>query len=285
MNEVPSPKGGTYWAGDKGDSRDFTRGIDTNDEFRHRLLGDVLQGLVRIGILDKKYGVSSRKFISEIQKEKDVDFRRSLMLMDMTEYGRMVHAEMNAVTDAARNGISIDRAIMFCTTFPCHICAKHIIAAGLAKVVYIEPYPKSYTQELYRDEIFVGRTARSVEGRVHFEPFVGIAPFRYQDFFEKSRRKDDDGRAKEWQRGPEFPFLKGLQESYPNNEQAHLRQLIALFAAKRMLLPKEYESEGEAEVSEAPIVDDDEPNSAVLTPDEPKRAVRQRRARRSTRRK
>lgn len=54
-----------------------------------------------------------------------------------------MHAEMFAITDAARRGLSVRDATLYCTTFPCHMCARHIIASGIRKVVYIEPYPKS----------------------------------------------------------------------------------------------------------------------------------------------
>ena len=42
---------------------------------------------------------------------------------------------------------------MYVTTFPCHNCAKHIIAAGLERVVYLEPYPKSRAKTLYDEDI------------------------------------------------------------------------------------------------------------------------------------
>ena len=64
-------------------------------------------------------------------------------VMDLTEYGRVVHAEMHALCDAARLGKAIKGATLYCTTFPCHNCTKHILAAGIRRVVYIEPYPKS----------------------------------------------------------------------------------------------------------------------------------------------
>src|SRR5690554_7068769 len=44
---------------------------------------------------------------------------------------------LSAISDAARNGLKIKEAVLYCTTFPCHICAKHIIAAGIRRVVYI----------------------------------------------------------------------------------------------------------------------------------------------------
>src|SRR6266446_8909613 len=63
--------------------------------------------------------------------------------MNIGEFGRTVHAEMASLMDAARRGVSVDNLTIYVTTFPCHNCAKHLIAAGIRKVVYLEPYPKS----------------------------------------------------------------------------------------------------------------------------------------------
>src|SRR5690349_8629760 len=46
-------------------------------------------------------------------------------------------------------------ATLFCTTFPCHMCARLIIASGVKAVVLIEPYPKSKTHDLYSDSVEV----------------------------------------------------------------------------------------------------------------------------------
>jgi cytidine deaminase len=83
---------------------------------------------------------------------------------------------------------------MYVTAFPCHLCARHIVASGIKRVAYIEPYPKSLAAELYPDSI-------KVEGGVHcndqviFEPFVGISPRQYMHLFEASIRKTKDGKA------------------------------------------------------------------------------------------
>lgn len=51
-----------------------------------------------------------------------------------------VHAEQNAIGIAARNGVSLDNSIMFCTHLPCMECAKLIITCGIKEVYYIEDY-------------------------------------------------------------------------------------------------------------------------------------------------
>jgi hypothetical protein len=112
------------------------------------------------------------------------------------------------------------------TTFPCHICAKHIVAAGIEKVVFLEPYPKSYAKELHWDSIEVEGDA--VSGKVRFEPFVGISPFRYRDFFEKGKRKDDDGRVRQWKDGKPAPIVDIYKPIYTTLETlvSYARKLV-----------------------------------------------------------
>jgi deoxycytidylate deaminase len=80
--------------------------------------------------------------------------------MDALEYGRIVHAEMSAISDAARNGRAIKDTVLYSTTFPCHMCAKHIVAAGIAKVIFLEPYPKSLASDLHSDSIEIENSDR-----------------------------------------------------------------------------------------------------------------------------
>jgi deoxycytidylate deaminase len=141
-------------------------------------------------------------------------------MMDIIEFGRMIHAEMSAITDAARLGRSTKGAILFCTTFPCHLCAKHIVASGIDRVVFLEPYPKSNAQKLHCDSI----TFEIVEkDKVLFEPFIGISPRRYRDIFEKKKRKNDKGLAQEWYEGLKpVPMIEDRGAAYIENEEAEI---------------------------------------------------------------
>lgn len=60
-----------------------------------------------------------------------------------------LHAEQNAIIQAAYHGVCIRDATLFCTNQPCNICAKMIINAGIVQVYYAEPYPDSMTLELF----------------------------------------------------------------------------------------------------------------------------------------
>src|SRR5579864_377027 len=96
---------------------------------------------------------------------------------------------MAALIDAARRGVAVDGHSMYVTTFPCHNCAKHIISAGIRRVVYLEPYPKSRAINLYGEEIVAeSSTGDEVENKVVFFAFTGIAPNQYRRLFAMSER-------------------------------------------------------------------------------------------------
>lgn len=56
------------------------------------------------------------------------------------ELCRGIHAEQNAIIQAAYHGVSIRKATLFCTHMPCSICAKMIINAGISKIYYLSGY-------------------------------------------------------------------------------------------------------------------------------------------------
>tara|TARA_B100000927_G_C16446040_1_gene461796 strand:- start:195 stop:635 length:441 start_codon:yes stop_codon:yes gene_type:complete len=60
---------------------------------------------------------------------------------------RTVHAETNAINQAAQNGISLIGAHIYCTTQPCWNCFKNIIQSGILHIYYAESY--SHKNELY----------------------------------------------------------------------------------------------------------------------------------------
>ncbi len=62
-----------------------------------------------------------------------------------------VHAEQNAIIQAAKLGVSIDGATLYCTHQPCSLCAKMIINAGIKRVVFQEGYPDQFTLEIFAE--------------------------------------------------------------------------------------------------------------------------------------
>ena len=55
-----------------------------------------------------------------------------------------IHAEQNAIIQAAKIGVSIECATLYCTHQPCVICSKLIVNAGIAKIVYKHVYPDDF---------------------------------------------------------------------------------------------------------------------------------------------
>lgn len=64
---------------------------------------------------------------------------------------RSVHAEQNAILQAAMNGVSTRGATMYVTCQPCNSCAKMLINAGIARIVFDGDYPDPFAMELFKD--------------------------------------------------------------------------------------------------------------------------------------
>jgi deoxycytidylate deaminase len=172
-NDVPKAGGGLYWPGPD-NNRDHILKYDTNDRQRDRIVDQLLSRL------PDSVGTQARN-----------DLRQSFRtILDITEYGRAVHAEMDALLTCARSGVTPKGGILYSTTFPCHNCTRHVIAAGIERVIYIEPYAKSRAEELHEDAIVVEEKALNpARGRLWklpFTHFVGIGPRRFFDLFSMS---------------------------------------------------------------------------------------------------
>lgn len=232
-NDVPKAGGDLYWPGDKGDARDFQKGVDAMADERIQVLGELLERLERGGLLSKD---AEKKELNDLVRELISGNKKAVLkgtrVMSLLEFGRSVHAEMAALTSAARLGISVRDATLFCTTFPCHMCARHIVASGIKRVVYVEPYPKSMAKQLHRDAISVDPTAPSID-HVNFEPFEGIAPRQYQVIFDAGDlRKDSEGRAADWRARDGTPRFARFQNTYQHIEIAIIAMEIPLLAEK-----------------------------------------------------
>ncbi|RLF48806.1 MAG: cytidine deaminase [Thermoplasmata archaeon] len=67
------------------------------------------------------------------------------------ELCRGIHAEQNAIVNAARFGISIYGSKIYITTFPCSLCAKMIVNSGIREVIYLEEYADNFSAQILRD--------------------------------------------------------------------------------------------------------------------------------------
>ncbi|WP_081285160.1 deaminase [Tritonibacter mobilis] len=188
-NEVPKPLGGNYWEDDTDPQRDIERGVEPNKLETTRLIHDFIHALSKI----EKLGLDPDLILKDPALE---DILKNAFVSDITEFGRITHAEMTALSDAARLGRSTLGATIYVTTFPCHNCAKHLVAAGIKRIVYIEPYTKSKAFELSGDALSKSKTD---SGKVVVEHFIGISPRRYGRIFEKpKKRRDSKNRVKTW---------------------------------------------------------------------------------------
>lgn len=64
---------------------------------------------------------------------------------------RAVHAEQNAIIQAALHGVVTEDATLYCTHQPCILCAKMIINAKIKRVVYVTPYPDNDAIDFFKD--------------------------------------------------------------------------------------------------------------------------------------
>ena len=92
--------------------------------------------------------------------EKGECLRRKLNIPSGTrhELCYAIHAEQNAIIQAAKMGIAIEGATLYCTHQPCVICSKMIVNAGIVRVVYQHPYPDDFAREI----LSTGGVSRSI---------------------------------------------------------------------------------------------------------------------------
>lgn len=172
-NDVPRAGGGLYTtASDGPDHRCVMQveGLCHNDDQKEAIRKEIENVLI-------KNGISNAKDISKQIKD---DTR----LRSLIEFSRSVHAEMDALVSIARKGGSgVSGATLYTTTYPCHNCARHILAAGISRVFFVEPYEKSLALKLHSDAIVDDLESGEVTAKVPFLHFEGVAPRRYLDLF------------------------------------------------------------------------------------------------------
>ncbi len=214
-NDVPKPGGGLY--GPESGTNDarcvkLEAGICHNDDYKRRLLQDIK------GVLSSQLGQhfselsEKEKSYESTLKEINVEELSSRIaevayeetrLSGLIEFSRSIHAEMDAIVSLALKGSgSTKDGTLFTYTFPCHNCARHIVAAGIKTVYYLEPYEKSLALNLHSDAIAIDGVSAAAEGgaasdqKVRFLHFEGVAPRQYLNMFSPSgERKDKLGKA------------------------------------------------------------------------------------------
>ncbi len=261
-NEVAKPGGGVCReprVSTLQDFRDFVIGNDVSDEFRMRVIEEFFHVLathtrpdsslfpeINSELRDKLFDAlaHAQPDLADIERKHlrflyDSDEFAHTRLLNLIEFGRTVHAEMAAITDAARRGVSTHHAHMVVTTFPCHECARNIVAAGIDTVTYLQPYEKSMAKDLYSglidfrsEPIDPSRwgIADSIDGSpVVFAPYEGISPNRFDELFSSNLRKVDlreaarknmspEGQRIDWPPFGQEEVLRGSIRGYLDTE-------------------------------------------------------------------
>lgn len=187
-NDVPRAGGGLYGSdlandpNHEKDKRCWNRegGKCFNDEEKSLLAEAVAQSLVDAEIVAKD---DKDRYVKAIE--------RNAKLRNIIEFSRSIHAEMHALINAGKtSGQRLGNSKMFVTTYPCHSCARHIVAAGIMEVYYIEPYRKSLATKLHEDA--VTESEQGAPDKVRILPYDGVAPAKYLTLF----RMKPDSRKK-----------------------------------------------------------------------------------------
>lgn len=85
--------------------------------------------------------------------ERDECLRKKLGIPSGTRHEMCyaVHAEQNAIIQAAKLGVNIDGSTLYCTHQPCILCAKMIVNAGVVRVVYHSGYPDDFALDIFKE--------------------------------------------------------------------------------------------------------------------------------------
>jgi deoxycytidylate deaminase len=224
-NEVPRGGGGSYWAHHADDAREFHNPKETNRVYQERIAAAVETVVGRrfdaaAGAAKLKSSKARQRLRSALMSELPQELLKEGGVGELTEFGRATHAEMSALLDAARRGVAVRGGTVMTTTFPCHNCARHIVEAGMKRVVFVEPYAKSLAMELHADsmELAARPGTSAAEHPVIFEPFVGVAPIRYLELFDAG-----------WREAKEYPRRKSPEGETIDFEQlqSHAAPVIA----------------------------------------------------------
>ena len=217
-NDVPKSGGGLYSSdlAEAEDKRCYRWGgkICHNDFRKQELAKNIAKSIAGEGGDDSK-------FTEVFEKVASSDSR------NLIEFSRSVHAEMEAIVSVARDGKgSTAEGVLYTTTFPCHNCARHIVAAGIMRVVFIEPYSKSLALDLHSDAI----TLTDETGKVQFQQYEGFAPRSSLRVFSSlgRDRKDTSGKYIESPRRGASPLFPHPLDSYMTSEELVIQELARL---------------------------------------------------------
>jgi deoxycytidylate deaminase len=217
-NDVPKFNGGLYSSdlSKENDHRCYNwRGHICHNDAEKDIIFEQIAKIARTNFEN-----ASEKDLSSFLKE-----LRKSRIKGLIEFSRAVHAEMAAIVSAARNGSGrVCGATLFTTTFPCHNCARHIVAAGITKVVYIEPYPKSLALKLHNDAISTKESDK--DSKVLFLQYEGAAPQSFVRLFKQNPVRKDNGKLLERSQRDAMPISAPPVDSLFSRELIELGRLL-----------------------------------------------------------
>lgn len=126
---------------------DITRLVSTRSTCKRRKVGAILVKNKRVlatGYNGAPSGVPHCLDVGCLREELGVPSG------ERHELCRGLHAEQNAILQAAHHGVSIDGADIYCTNLPCIICTKMIINAGIRRVYYLDGYADELSTSMLR---------------------------------------------------------------------------------------------------------------------------------------
>lgn len=229
-NDVPKAGGGLYSASSAGsDMRCIhTDGRECfNDMHKRQLQRDVASAVDKVL---KNLSSGAVNLSTEDRQELVTAIYETTRIKDLIEFSRSVHAEMDAIVALARVGsVGLNGATLYTTTYPCHNCARHIVAAGIMKVFYIEPYEKSLAKDLHKDSIAfeVEETQGQQPKRVEFLHYEGVSPRQFHSVFRAVGRKNNDGKYTPIRVYDADKVLPEYLDSYQDFESKAVEHLVA----------------------------------------------------------
>ena len=111
-------------------------------------------------ILTTGYNGAPAGVSSCAEREECIRVKNGIKSGTCQEFCYAVHAEQNAIIQAAKLGLAVDGSTLYCTHQPCTICARMIINAGIKRVVYKYGYPDEFSLKLFNES---GVTIEKIE--------------------------------------------------------------------------------------------------------------------------
>lgn len=188
-NDVPKAGGNLYQESDEKSNRCFEKGFCSNVTHRNDIFEEIATEIEKIVGEKKNISLSTEKSDKTLEI---LDVLKKSKFKNIIEYSRSIHAEMHAIIIGSQmTSNKMINGNLYCTTYPCHNCARHIILAGIKNIYYIEPYKKSLGMELHGDAL---TEDENNQDKVRILAYDGVAPRRYLEFFSmKFDRKSKNG--------------------------------------------------------------------------------------------